>query len=94
LREVSDAATAIQVGQTARDTRFTIATRGAEQIAIVTPASVRMRPCIATITLITEIDKRRKMIREKRKLYKEKEYRKSKLASKDENSNKTIYKSK
>ena len=42
---VSQIATTTQVGQTARATKFKKPTEGAEQIAIVTPATVRMRPC-------------------------------------------------
>lgn len=38
--------TAIHVGHTARATIFEIAMNGAEQIATVTPATVRMRPCL------------------------------------------------
>ena len=45
-------ATEIQVGHTAIAIRFKKATNGAEQIAAVTPAMVRMRPC-TWITLNT-----------------------------------------
>jgi len=38
-------ATAIHVGHTAKAIRFAKATKGAEQMARVTPAKVRMRPC-------------------------------------------------
>ncbi len=38
-------ATATQVGQTAIAIKFEKATNGAEQIAVVTPTTVRMRPC-------------------------------------------------
>lgn len=38
-------ATAIQVGHTAKAIKFVKATKGAEQMARVTPAKVRMRPC-------------------------------------------------
>lgn len=38
-------ATVIHVGHTARTTMFEVATNGAEQRAIVIPATVRMRPC-------------------------------------------------
>lgn len=38
-------ATATHVGCKARATMLKVATNGAEQIAIVTPATVRMRPC-------------------------------------------------
>jgi hypothetical protein len=39
-------ATATQVGQTAIATKFEKAATGAEHIAAVTPAKVRMRPCV------------------------------------------------
>ena len=39
---------ATQVGQTAIAIKFKNETKGEEQIAIVTPATVRMRPCILT----------------------------------------------
>lgn len=42
FRRVSEIATTSQVGQTAIATRFENATIGAEQIAVVTPATVRM----------------------------------------------------
>lgn len=42
---VSEMATAIHVGHTAKAIRFAKATKGAEQMARVTPAKVRMRPC-------------------------------------------------
>jgi len=38
-------ATTTQFGQTARVTKFKKPTIGVEHIAIVTPATVRMRPC-------------------------------------------------
>ena len=45
FRSVSETAMATQVGQTAIAIIFKKATNGAAQIAIVTPAMVRMRPC-------------------------------------------------
>lgn len=42
---VSETATTTKVGQKVRATKFKKATTGAEQIAIATPAQVRMRPC-------------------------------------------------
>ena len=48
FRKVSDTAMATQVGQTAIAIKFKNETKGEEQIAIVTPATVRMRPCILT----------------------------------------------
>lgn len=42
---VSEMATAIHVGHTAKAIKFAKATKGAEQTARVTPAKVRMRPC-------------------------------------------------
>ena len=39
---------ATQDGQMAIAIKFKNETKGAEQIAIVTPATVRMRPCILT----------------------------------------------
>jgi len=38
-------ATTTHFGQTARATKFKRPTKGAEHIAVVTPATVRMRPC-------------------------------------------------
>lgn len=48
FRKVSDTAMATQVGQTAIAIKFKNETKGEEQIAMVTPATVRMRPCILT----------------------------------------------
>ena len=45
FRKVSDTAMATQVGQTAIAIKFEKATNGAEQISVVTPTTVRMRPC-------------------------------------------------
>jgi hypothetical protein len=45
FRKVSDTATATKVGQTTIAIKFEKATNGAEQIFVVTPTTVRMRPC-------------------------------------------------
>lgn len=42
---VSQIATTIQSGQTARAAKFKKPMKGVEHIAVVTPATVRMRPC-------------------------------------------------
>lgn len=43
---VSQIATTTQSGHTARAIKFKRPTKGAEHIAAVTPATVRMRPCM------------------------------------------------
>lgn len=45
FRRVSDMATAIHEGHTDKAIRFMNPTNGAEEIAAVTPAVVRIRPC-------------------------------------------------
>lgn len=49
FRRVSEIAMATQVGQIAVATRFEKAITGAEQIAVVTPTTVRKRPCESVI---------------------------------------------